>query len=69
MANEIAQQRIAKWIAVCNSERVLDLSNLGLTSLPPLPLGLQKLICSYNKLTSLRELPEGLQILNCPTIN
>lgn len=53
---EIAQQCITKWIAAGRPERVLDLSHLDLTLLPPLPSNLQKLDCSYNKLTSLPSL-------------
>jgi Leucine-rich repeat (LRR) protein len=39
--------------------------NKWLTSLPPLPAGLQKLHCDNNTLTSLPSLPEGLQALIC----
>ena len=43
----------------------LDISGLGLTTLPKLPQSLTKLICSSNQLTSLDNLPQSLTILNC----
>ena len=44
---DIAQERIRTWIP----GTVLDLSKLGLTSLPPLPATLTHLSCNNNLLT------------------
>lgn len=57
---EIALQRIAAW-----KDELLDLSNLGLTELPPLPASLTGLLCDNNKLTKLPDLPPGLTSLWC----
>jgi hypothetical protein len=43
----------------------LNVSNMSLTSLPPLPANLRELNCSFNNLTSLPPLPEGLEYLDC----
>lgn len=43
----------------------LDLTNLGLSELPPLPDGLTELRCCHNQLTFLPELPSSLQTLYC----
>jgi len=58
-----ARRRVAAW-----TSGILDLSNLNLTELPPLPAALRKLNCGWNKLTSLPELPATLIELCC-TIN
>lgn len=60
-----AQKRIDDWISAGNPEIVLDLSGLGLTSLPStLPSSLQKLDCQNNKLSSLPSiLPDSLKEL------
>ena len=42
----------------------LDISCLGLTTLPKLPQSLTKLYCGYNQLTSL-DLPQSLTYLQC----
>ncbi len=57
---EIAVQRIQRCV-----DRRLDLSNLHLTELPPLPDDLIMLRCDSNELTSLPELPSTLRILHC----
>jgi Leucine-rich repeat (LRR) protein len=61
---EIALERIAN---MRNGE--LDLSNLGLTELPPLvfedPSILRHLYCGHNQLTSLPQLPSTLVSLYC----
>ena len=44
---------------------ILDVSNQGLTSLPPLPPNLTELYCCNNKLSSLPPLPPSLQYLDC----
>ncbi len=46
-------------------DRRLDLSNLHLTELPPLPDDLIMLRCDSNELTFLPELPSSLKILHC----
>jgi hypothetical protein len=48
----------------CTNRR-LDLSNLHLTELPPLPDDLIMLRCNSNELTFLPELPSSLKILHC----
>ena len=58
---EIALQRVRDWIPGTS----LNLSKLGLTSLPPLPATLRFLDCYYNQLTSLRSLPATLEMLDC----
>jgi hypothetical protein len=57
---EIALQRIQH----CVNGR-LDLTNLGLSELPPLPENLTELRCCRNQLTTLPELPSSLQTLYC----
>ena len=48
-----------------NAEEVLDLSDLGLKAIPPLPVGLRYLNCKDNKLETLGELPPTLLSLKC----
>jgi len=78
---ETANQRIRQWQQRGDTSISLDLSNLNLTNLPPLPNGLQILYCGNNQLTkitpssrrkpwdlsdsSLPDLPNTLQILYC----
>lgn len=62
---EEAQYRITKWKQKRNNTKILDLSLLNLSDLPPLPNSLQKLDCSHNKLTKLPPLPNNLQDLDC----
>lgn len=57
---EIALERIRNCV-----DGEVDLSQLGLTELPPLPEGIVHLTCSFNKLTSLPELPQSLRSLYC----
>jgi hypothetical protein len=57
---DIARERIANM-----RDNTLNLSNLGLTELPPLPPTMKYLYCSFNKLTSLPPLPPKLQRLVC----
>ena len=71
---EIALERIANW----KQGTILDLSNLGLTSLQnfTLPSTLTYLYCHNNQLTSLPTLPTTLiellcynnQLTNLPTL-
>jgi len=60
-----AINRINEWIKAGDVNKLLNLSFLNLTSLPPLPNTLQKLYCHNNKLTSLPHLPNSLQELVC----
>lgn len=51
---------------VAEITKKLDVSKLGLTELPPLPLNLKELYCSDNLLTSLpNPLPQTLELLGC----
>jgi hypothetical protein len=52
-----AIDRINTWIALNDDNALLDLSQLGLTELPPIPHNCRKLDCSHNELTSLPDLP------------
>ena len=61
---EKALERIRAWTP--ESQQPLNLSFLGLTSLPPLPSGLTGLDCGYNNLSSpLPPLPVTLTYLFC----
>lgn len=61
-----AAERIYEWVYKNKPEEPLNLSNLHLTSLPEIPEGVQRLICSNNKLTSLPEnLPHSIRNLYC----
>ena len=58
---EEAKKRIRHWIS-----GMLDLTNLGLTELPELPEGIQRVYCSANSLTTLpNTLPKSLTLLDC----
>lgn len=59
---EIALQLIRDW---SDPDKTLDLSDLNLTVLPPLPPTLKALNCELNALTSLPELPPTLEYLYC----
>jgi Leucine-rich repeat (LRR) protein len=61
MRMEIALERIASW----KEGTYLNLSDLGLTSLPSLPSSLTILYCNNNQLTSLPSIPSSLTILYC----
>ena len=50
---ERAIQKINNWIRRGNINKPLNLSRLGLTSLPLLPSNLKILYCGNNQLTSL----------------
>jgi hypothetical protein len=60
-----AQRRIDKWVAEGDVTKVLQLSVLKLTSLPPLPDNLRHLFCEHNNLTELSDLPDTLIDLYC----
>jgi len=59
-----ANNRIDEWIQNGNTYKALDLSNLELTNLPPIPDYVIELNCQYNELlTSLPDLPHTLRRL------
>jgi hypothetical protein len=60
-----AEKRIANWIQLNDSSRELNLSYLGLTTLPKIPSNCRTLSCYNNQLTVLPELP-NCQTLYCP---
>jgi len=62
---EEAERRIQKWKDAKDTFSILNLNNLGLTSLPPLPIHLKLLDCQLNNLTTLPQLPRGLLLLQC----
>ena len=62
---EEAQRRIDEWVREGDNTKKLNLADLGLTELPPLPEGLTQLSCDGNKLASLPSLPEGLTNFYC----
>jgi len=66
-SNEYKQaiNKINEWIEKKEISDELDLSQLNLKWLPPLPNTLQKLYCSNNQLTRLPDLPNSLQYLDC----
>ena len=69
---EKAKRKVDVWISVTNTHGhhlMLDLRNLGLTSLPDLPDNIQRLDYSFNKLTSLPILPKYLRQLFCNNNN
>jgi len=59
--------RIDRWKYVSKTinNATLDLSDLYLEELPPLPRNLKSLNCSYNKLKKLQRLPNSLEKLDC----
>jgi hypothetical protein len=59
-----ASAAIAEWERVGNAAFPLDLSSLGLRTLPPLPPTVQRLYCSSNRLTELPPLPPALRVLH-----
>jgi hypothetical protein len=59
-----AQKIIQKWQYINNPKEMLNLSNLGLKQLPPIPQECQFFDCSYNNLTTLPDLPQ-CRFLDC----
>lgn len=59
-----AEDRVWEWEIVGDDTALLDLSGLGLTSLPELPPSCIRLNCSHNRLKSLPELP-SIVYLHC----
>jgi len=57
---------IKSWLAKGNKTAILNLSELGLQSLPPLPQGLEKLMAHHNRLSAIPEnqLPPGLKAID-----
>lgn len=54
---------IAAWQDAGDPRATLDLSNLGITSIPPLPDSVQSTDLSWNLLRDLQGLPAGLRML------
>ncbi len=52
-----ATLKIKEWLEFNDPRLPLDFRNMGLTSLPPIPLNCQELWCQHNKLTALPDLP------------
>ncbi|AVZ83636.1 hypothetical protein DBV23_16445 [Edwardsiella ictaluri] len=61
---ECRTQTVQKLRQCMQNDTRLDVSHTPLTSLPPLPTGLQSLDISYTSLTKLPPLPDGLQSLD-----
>lgn len=62
---ERAALKITAWLKLNDAEKILDLSHLDLSSLPPLPETLRKLKADHNRLEALPEnLPPRLQALD-----
>jgi Leucine-rich repeat (LRR) protein len=61
----IAQARIDAWLVHGDPSEELDLSSLGLETLPPLPDTVALLLCGNNRLTELPDLPSSLSELRC----
>ena len=57
--------QVQRWKEINNTSWVLDLSNLDLTELPPLPNDLEQFNCFNNQLTTLPVLPPNLWLLVC----
>jgi len=62
---EQANILINEWKIKNDTNEILDLSDLELTSLPELPLTLLKLNCNDNLLTGTFSIPSGLTLLMC----
>ena len=56
---------IGEWVKRKNPRVPLDLSNLGLKELPPLPDTVEHLTISNNPIKTLDGLPKSLKYLNC----
>jgi len=56
---------IAKWIEEGDPDATLNLSDMNLTKLPPLPPTVRVLNCRNNSLKELTDLPPSLVILYC----
>ena len=62
--SQSAEKVIAAWVEKGDANETLDLSNMNLDKLPPLPPNVLKLNCRNNNLTELT-LPPNLGILYC----
>lgn len=60
-----AVERVEQWVRRGKVKEVLDISALGLTSLPELPETVEWLNCSKNPIDCLDGLPRGLKRLDC----
>jgi hypothetical protein len=60
-----AIEKVAQWVRREKVKEVLDISNLGLTSLPSLPEGVEWLNCGGNPIEDLGILPASLKRLDC----
>ena len=63
--NSKAMMEAKKRIEKLNRRSTLDLSNLGLNTLPQLPNNLETLLCNDNNLSELPTLPDNLERLYC----
>lgn len=63
MRIEKAQKRIDKWQSLNDPSAILDLSDMKLLELPPIPLNCQSLDCRGNKLTQLPKLPNCTKLV------
>ncbi len=62
----MAEQRVREWMEADRFDTVLDLSNLWLCTIPPLPLGVRMLNLSHNRLLYINEaLPKSMKWIDC----
>jgi E3 ubiquitin-protein ligase SspH2 len=66
---EEAHRRIRRWKKLKNPRKWLNLSDLDLTELPPIPSKVRRLNCSFNSISSLSNLPKRLRRLKCDLTN
>ena len=62
---ELAKQKIADWVSQDDPFLVLNLDNLRLIEIPPLPANLKRLNCCGSWFYSLPTLPKDLTYLDC----
>ena len=62
---EEANRRINEWIALKDPTKALNLSSLGLKTLPSIPEKCQILWCNNNQLTTLPSSLQNCQYLSC----
>ena len=65
MEEQEAQRRIQRWVQKGYVNIPLNLSNLQIQELPPLPKNLKYLKCDNTTLTHLSNLPDGLERFYC----
>lgn len=61
-----AVKRYKEWVNRGDRERALNIADLGLRSLPDMPVGIKYFYAGGNKLTQLPSLPAGLVLLSVP---